>query len=414
MLSIKYKIITVLLLISISTKAQEQGVLSLQDILSIVENNNPMLKYYDSQIKSEDAKVGGAKSWIAPMVGAGTFMTPYPGKEIMDSRDKGALMFVIEQSIPSTSKNKAKEKYLASLSNTLKANKSLELNELRALVKLNYYDVIINKRKTKHLYENLHIMTNLKKLGEIRYQFNKGNLSQIYKAEGRIYETHNMLVTADNNIKIAFMNLNILMNRDADEELHIDTNISLSNNLLSYNNLLQKKSEIKIIEEEINTLKLNGEMIKTEAKPEFKLQFSHMAPLSSMMPQQYSLMGMMSIPIAPWSSKSYKSSLKVNQLEVEALDLKKEATIAQIYGKVKISEQQIKSMQHHIEMYEQKIIPAMKKNLDVLMLNYQENKEELPEVIDGWETLNKAQQDYLNELGDFYQMIIDYEKNIEK
>lgn len=414
MLNIKYKLLVALLLISLSTKAQEQEILTLQDILSVVENNNPMLRYFDSQIKSEDAKVDGAKSWMAPMVGAGTYMTPYPGQNIMDGRDNGALMFVIEQSIPNASKNKAKEKYLSSLSAIVKANKSLNYNELRTLVKLNYYDVIINKRKTKYLYENLHIMTNLKKLGEIRYQFNKGNLSQIYKTEGRIYETHNMLVTADNNIKIAFMNLNILMNRDPDESLHIDTTILLSNNLLSYENSLHNKSEIKIIEEEINSLKLNGEIIKNEAKPEFKLQFNHMAPLSSMMPQQYSLMGMMSIPIAPWSSKSYKSSLKANQLEAEALVVRKEAIIAQTYGNVKISEQKIKSMQHHIDMYEQKIIPAMKKNLDVMMLNYQENKEQLPEVIDGWETLNKVQQDYLNELGEFYQMIIDYEKNIEQ
>jgi len=71
-------------------------------------------------------------------------------------------------------------------------------------------------------------------------------------------------------------------------------------------------------------------------------------------------------------------------------------------------------MENRANTFKNKVVPAMQKNLDVLLLNYQENKEELPMVIDAWETLNKAQQDYVSQLGTLYKMIIEYEKSIEK
>lgn len=81
---------------------------------------------------------------------------------------------------------------------------------------------------------------------------------------------------------------------------------------------------------------------------------------------------------------------------------------------VKGMERNIITMEKRVKNFEQKIIPAMQKNLDVLMLNYQENKENLTMVIDGWETLNKAQLDYTTELENYYKMIVDYEKSVEK
>jgi hypothetical protein len=52
--------------------------------------------------------------------------------------------------------------------------------------------------------------------------------------------------------------------------------------------------------------------------------------------------------------------------------------------------------------------------LKVSILSYQENKSDLNTVIDGWEALNMAQMNYLNQLEKYYQMIVDYEKNIER
>jgi cobalt-zinc-cadmium efflux system outer membrane protein len=75
---------------------------------------------------------------------------------------------------------------------------------------------------------------------------------------------------------------------------------------------------------------------------------------------------------------------------------------------------QLKRMQQQLSNYELKIIPALRKNYETLMLSYEENREQLPIVIDGWEALNMAQMDYLEKMQDYYSMIVSYEKEIEK
>ena len=393
-----------------------QDVLSLDSIINIIEKENLDLKFYDQKILSQDAKVEGAKSWMAPMIGAGTFMTPYPGPNSMNS-DKGALMIVAEQSLPSPAKIKSKQSYLASLSNITKNQKTFTLNSIKALAKENFYDVLINQKKLKLLNENLHILSNLKKLAEIRYEYNKGTLSQIYKAESRIFETHNQLEDTDGNIRVAKINLNTLMNRNPEESLHINPNATFKSSkilAIDANYLLNNTSELKLAANEIKSMERESVSIMNESKPEFKIRFDHMSPLSDMMPQQYSAMAMVSIPIAPWSSKSYKADLKANKLEIQSLEKRKNALLANNYGRIKSLQQKIANMEHHIKMFENKIIPINKKNLDVLLLNYQENKEELPMVIEGWEMLNKVQLDHLNELGNYYKMVIEYEKIIEQ
>ena len=71
-------------------------------------------------------------------------------------------------------------------------------------------------------------------------------------------------------------------------------------------------------------------------------------------------------------------------------------------------------MEVQLSNYETKILPALEKYLKVSMLSYQENKTDLNTVIDGWEAINMSQMNYLDQLEKFYQMIVEYEKSIER
>ena len=48
------------------------------------------------------------------------------------------------------------------------------------------------------------------------------------------------------------------------------------------------------------------------------------------------------------------------------------------------------------------------------MLAYEENREELPMVIDAWEAMNMAQADYLEKKSEYYTTIVNYEQELEK
>ncbi len=408
-------ILLVLLLGSTITYGQE--VLSLDKILQEINANNPTLKAFGSQIKSQDARVEGAGSWMAPMIGVGTFMTPYPGSRVMDEADKGAWMLSAEQDIPNPAKIKAKAKYLAAQSSITRAGQAVQANQLRARAKQLYYELLVANKKIAFQLENQTIMGTMKKLAEIRYPFNQGSLSQVFKAEGRLHESANMILMTESNIRSKKIALNALMYRPLNSDFTLDTTQKVAFTPLaeldtSY--LATNRSDIQQMDRSIRAMELNINQMRQEAKPDFRIRLEHMSPRAEMMPNQYTLMGMISIPIAPWSSKMYKSEIKSMYFEREAMRQQKEGMLSEMLGMTKSMETELLNMQIQLKNYETKILPALDKNLKVSMLSYQENKGDVNTVIDGWEAVNMSQMNYLDALQKFYQMIVEYEKNIER
>lgn len=408
---------TFLFMLMISAAPVFAQTLSLEQILKEIEQNNPSLKGYESRIKSKEARVEGAGAWMPPMIGAGTFMTPYPGQEMIGEDDKGAFMISAEQDIPNPAKIQARKAYLQTQSLTDFYGKTIQFNELRAKARELYFDLLVAYKKRGYQNENQRIMQTMKKLAEIRYPLNQGNLNEIFKAEGRTYEAENMLLMTDGEIRSKKIALNALMNRNPTSELQIDTSISVAFNPiadLDTTYFSETRSDILHMQHDIHAMKANINQMRQEAKPDFRIRFDHMANYSAMMPRQFTIMGMLSIPIAPWSSKMYKSEIKSMNFEITAMQSEKQGMLTEMLGMVKSMENDIRTMQQQVSNYEKKILPALNKNLKTSMLSYQENKGNLTMVIDAWETVNMAQLNYLDQLQKFYQMIAEYEKNIER
>src|SRR3546814_16190579 len=102
---------TALLLVLISPVVLAQEIRPLDSILATIRSKNPLLQGYDYQMEAIQAYAEGAKGWSAPMVGVGTFMTPYPGQAVMNDGDKGMLMLVGAQALPNPATLRAREAY---------------------------------------------------------------------------------------------------------------------------------------------------------------------------------------------------------------------------------------------------------------------------------------------------------------
>ena len=414
---LRIKGIIFLIVLLSSTIAYGQQIMNLEQILAEINANNPSLKSFASRIQSKDAKIEGAGSWMAPMVGAGTFMSPYTGQGMIGDSDRGAFMISAEQSIPNLSKVRAKRDYLKTQSQTYELGRNERFNQLRASAKYLYFGLLVAQKRIKFQNENQQIMQTMKKLAEIRYPFNQGALNQVFKAEGRVYESENMILMTEAEIRSKKIALNALMNRSATYEFEIETeyrvNFSPKADLdTAY--LAGTRSDILHMEHDIHAMEKNIDLMRQESKPDFKIRFDHMSNYSSLMPRQFTLMGMLSIPIAPWSSKMYKSEIKSMNFEREAMRQEKSAMLTEILGMSKSMENDLNNMQQQLTNYETKILPSLQKYLQVSILAYQENKTDLNTVIDGWESINMSQMNYLDQLQKYYQMIVEYEKNIEQ
>ncbi len=390
-------------------------VTSLDSILSEIEQHHATLKAYELKAKSYAYSAESASSWMAPMVGGGTFMTPYPGQSVMDGRDKGSIMFQLEQSIPNPAKQKAKQRYIHSQGDIELAERLVILNDLKAQAKTIYYNWIIAEQRINLLQENDILMRKMKQVEEVRYTYSKTLLANVFKAEARIAENQNMLDMQKAEIAKSRAWLNALMNRPGNSPLNIDSSQvprfvpATSLDTLA---LADKRKDISRMNAEIESMKMGIDAMKSESKPEFKIRFDHMSPLGSMMPQAYSAMAMVSIPIAPWSSKMYKSEAKAMEMNSLAMQEQRKAMLVESQGMLYGMQAEIRNMEKRILNMKEKIIPALQRAFDANFQAYSENRQELPAILSDWEALNMMKDNVLDEKQKLYQMIVSYEKEL--
>ena len=161
-------------------------------------------------------------------------------------------------------------------------------------------------------------------------------------------------------------------------------------------------------------MRLNQALERAQAKPDFSISYNHMIPRGAAMPSQFMLLGMVSFPFAPWSSKMYKANVKGMGGQIEAMKQERESILNELQGMTASMVYDINTLHQQITNYETHIIPALRRNYETLMLSYQENREELPIVIDAYETLLMSQTQYLDTIRRYYEMIVNYEKLLEK
>ncbi|HZI23938.1 MAG TPA: TolC family protein [Chryseolinea sp.] len=403
------------ILFSVHANAQ---VITLDSVLAIIDRKNPMLQEFDSKVAALNAYAKGSKSWMAPMVGVGPYWYPYPGQTIMSEAEKGMFMATIEQDIPNPAKLNAKRNYFASKADVQQQGRAIQYNVLRSEAKAMYYKWLVAEQKQNALRENERIIELMLKLARIRYPYNQGSLGNVYKAEGRLHEVQNMMLMTDADIEEFSFRLKTLMNVDVNDSIMIDTTMTVKFEPLQlvYDTSLlsMQRSDVKQINESIEAMYLNQQLQRVQAKPDFRIRFDHMDPRGEGMPQQFSLMAMVSIPIAPWSSKMYKAEVKGMQYDIEAMKKNRESLLIEARGMLAGMANQLVRMQQQLQNYNDKIIPALRKNYEMVMLAYEENREQLPMVIDAWEAMNMAQLEYLEKLENYYNMIVNYEKELER
>lgn len=415
MLKNKYYIVISFLILSF-TIANAQ-IVSLDNILSTIKTDNPQLKMYDADIQSMDAAAKGAKSWMAPQVETGFFMTPYNTKmwKADDmSPGMGSYMIGVSQMIPNAKKQNAEYKYMSAMSSVEKENKNYTLNQLYAIAKTNYYQWLVLNKKVKVANDNLLLLNYMIKSMEIRYQYNMDKLPTYYKAKSQYNELESMIIMLQNDISQKRIMLNTLMSRDKNMVFEIEEAFELkeyNSQLLDTSSISKNRSDINAIKRtmEVNQLKIDAE--KSKFLPEFGVKYDHMFAFGQQ-PQQFSLMGMMTIPM-PWSTKMNKANISSFQIKNESLNWQKQMILNETVGMISGMNTELSNLKKQYTISEKSIIPSLRKNYDTAVLAWQNNTGDLFVVLDAWEALNMAQMDAFDKLQSILNTQVEIEKQLE-
>ena len=390
---------------------------SLEIIFSLIQNNNPEMKLYDAQIRSQDEAAKGARSWMPPEFGTGFFMTPYNiglTKAMGAEKGMGSYMISASQIFPNKKEQNANAIYMQAISTVGKENKKVALNELYATAKINYYDWLVIEKKQAVLDDNEKLLNFMIQSTELRYKNNLGKLNAYYKAKAELGKIENQRLVLRNEVRQKQILLNTLMNRDKNENFIIDTNYTIKNyNSIDSNYLNQARSDIRAVAQElqINQLQLNLE--KTKQLPQFGLMYEHMFGFGKS-PWVYSLVATVKIPLAPWSSGAYKANVESLKWKAQSFEMQKQMIINQATGESNGLLSSIKSKKKQLQLFESNIIPALKRNYQIMQLAYEQNTGELFELFDAWQTLNMTQLDYLDQLQELLSLQVQMDKILEQ
>jgi len=393
-----------------------QTKMTLDSIYSNIATNNPQLKMYDAQVRSQDAAAAGARNWEAPQLSTGFWMTPYnPNlwkKQSDGSSGMGQYMISVEQMFPNGKRQDAEEKYLQAMSSVLKENKNASLNELNAAAKQNYVEWVIIKKKLTVLDENQKLLEFMLKNAELRYQNNLGKVGAYYKVKASLGNLEKVRIQLENEIVQKRIVLNTLMNQDKTTRFDIDTSFesrNYSNLITDSSSLANKRSDIRAVEKDIQLTALQKEVERSKLKPEFGVRYDNMFGFGGL-PMQYSLMGVVKLPMAKWSSRSSKANVQSLDWKAEALNQQRQMMINSATGLTLSMQNEIASKQKQIMVFENNIIPAIKRNFQSLLLAYEQNTEELFTLYDAWESLNATQLEYLDDVKQLYLMQVELER----
>ncbi|MDZ4071042.1 MAG: TolC family protein [Sediminibacterium sp.] len=394
-------------------------ILKLDTIIDSIKTKHPVVKMYDHEIRSMDEAAKGARSWMPPQIGIGQFMTPYDVRlwhREGDMPGMGSVMISGEQMLPNRKKLEADERYMKAMSSVEKEKKNATLNELVNDAKQFYYDWIILKKKLLILEENEKILDFMIKNAEIRYKNGLEKISAYYKAKAALGEVKNMQLMFESDIKEKRIRINSLMGRNAMTDFDIDTTYFLNSyEALVFDSTLfyTNRSDLKSLDREIDLTVLKQETERTALKPQFGIRYDNMIGFGGQ-PLQYTIMGMVRIPMAKWSSKMNKANIESLKWKSNAIQSQKEMMVNEYSGMAYGMRNELGLKKKQLKLFESQIIPALRNNYRTMQLGYEQNTEELFMLYDAWEILNMKQLELLELLSQALKLQVTIERIIEK
>lgn len=417
------KTLTLLFAIAIAINCKAQT-MKLDAIIETISTAHPIVKMYDSEIRSMDEAAKGAKSWMPTEISSGLWMVPYnPSlwKKMDDGQGgftegMGQYMIGGQQMFPNKKKQNADAAYMEAMSSVEKDKKNASLNELIHDAKQYFYEWIILKKKMTILFQNEQVLDFMIRNAEIRYKNNLEKINAYYKAKAALGNVQNMRLMFENDIREKRFRLNTLMGRNSMTPFDIDTTFILNDfssvvfdSSLFYSN----RSDLKAIDKDISLTLLKQETEKLDLKPQFGIRYDHMFGFGGL-PMQYSLMGMTRIPITKGASRMSKANVESLKWKATALQSQKEMMVNEYSGMAYSMRNEFELKLKQMKLYEDNIIPALRNNYKTMQLGYEQNTEELFMLYDAWETLYMTQLAYTEILNQALKMQVTIDRLMEK
>ncbi len=407
--------------------AHAQQAYTLQQVLDSIAARNPGLQQYALQTQASNAMGEAAKAWEAPQAGAGVSEFPYGSIDKMSSGSfapRRMLMLRLQQMFPNFSKQKKEAAYYQSFARQNQDDKATIQNMLFARAKMAYYDALIAEKKLVIIAEQSKQLQLLIQIAEGRLAYNKASLPNIYKAKAKLSDLGAMRIKTGSIIDQSVAIMNSLMDRPTGNALQIDT---AEDPLQEQINILQvdtayvqtHRTDILHTADEIHSIRLNQEVSSSQAKPQFGITWDNMrmpagSPTGNSSMYMYNIMGMITIPIAPWFSKGYKSEVGSMDYQVAAMQKMQDNQVQQALGNIRKDWLSLQSARRELRIFQDEVIPSYAKTYQANLDAFSENTGDIYETLMAWDDLTMKKIEYYDKLSDLLSIRVMLETEMQQ
>lgn len=399
-------------------------VLPLDSVLATIETAHPELRMYDAQVKAYETYATGARALDPPKLGAGFFMAPYNtslwkaddmGGSGMGDPGMGSFMLSAEQMFTNGRKRGANVAYMEGMARVEAEMRNAARNEIFAMARRAYYEWLVMEKERNVLAQSEALLEYLVRAAEVRYTYGMDKLNAYYKAKAMLGDVQSMQLVNALDIDRMRIMLNTYMARDQGAPLSVDTGfVPARPQVIAADSsvVTERRSDLHAIDRNIDLLRAKQDLQRSVLRPDLGLKYDHMIGFGTQ-PQQFSLMGMVSLPIAPWSRKMADAGIAGLGPEMQALRESRAALINATLGEIARLQAEMTGKQQQLDLYDRMIIPSMRSNYETALLAYEQNTEELFMVLDAWLNLRTAQLARLDLLKGLYLLYASYDEQLE-
>lgn len=393
-------------------RAQDTSLITLTELLRRVETNYPSILQYQQNISAITSRAEGADSWMPPTFSAGVMRFPYDLSMIREKNNpmnQAGVALSIEQMIPNSAKLRAKTKYIESLADIEKSKRGWTINELRRTAKVLYYSRHVAEKKLLVVSESEALLLLLISTSEAKFSNDQSRLQTLFKAKARLAEVRNMQYMLQGMIEESNIGLNILMVKEVSTGFLIDTVIvpPRYDTPVDVVGVVSSRSDISVMSKSIQSMKLEQEVMNVGNLPDFGIRAEHMQMFG--MPNQWSVMGMVSIPIVPWASQMNTSESAAIGFQIQSMEQQKESMVLMAMKMLAEKRVLLKYENGQYDNYREDIIPAFQNNLQANLLAYKQNTGEFFVLLDAWEMLLMKQLEMFDKKFNVLKLSAEYE-----
>lgn len=356
---------------------------------------NPNLKATGYKAEASKAAVGTIKL-DPPLVAVEFFQTPitsFPNP----FKDQMEVDYSIQQMFPFPGKLGTMANAERNRSKMLGAEQQVTSQEVIRLTKVAFYELYLSDRLFDINSANQSLMRNFITISEKQYELGMGKQTDILRAQTELSKLMNDSIALFQSRQSALAMINSYRNKP------IESRIDVIPEILPELTPVQTVDSMLFIAEknrpELSSMQYNIAMQSSEllsAKKEFYPDIMVRGMYKQMinLPDDWSLMVGLIVPVAPWSIGKYSAAVNRSNALVKQSQAEYDNMRNMIASQVKDAMARVASSQAQVELIKNTIIPQAQQTLQSALSGYQSGKGDFLMLIDTQKMLLMAHQDY--------------------